>query len=355
MSKKKTVVARRKPVARKSTALAVRKPASQVELVINDTRALPAVAAPVQEHVQLGGHGLSEVVLTEREEAVLSEKVPLDEVLIKPTKEGTIYLSHPSYTRWFNRAFGRLGWALVPNSEPKTDGGMVMREFTLFIHRHPVAVAIGEQEYRGPGSGAENRNNQQTYGDAIEACNASALRRCAKRLGVGLELWDKRWASDFLDTHGVLVFDDNKPVWRRKDDRPFWWETKQRQQAAPQPRQAPPREFINERTGEVTTSRPLPSAPRPAAAVPHVDRDGDVVITPAQVTRLQTILSNSKREKTPVKAWMWIAYGYASSKDIKRKHYEAICAAIERSGPLPIPTDSDVFDSVREREPGEEG
>src|SRR3990167_5946168 len=59
--------------------------------------------------------------------------------------------------------------------------------YVLHIHGKPVAFAMGEQEYY-------DSNEQQTYGDALESTVASALRRCAKRLGVGLELW----GQDFL-------------------------------------------------------------------------------------------------------------------------------------------------------------
>jgi len=372
-TKKKTVA--KKPV----TALAVRKPApqsrQQIELVINDTRHLlpqpvapPAYAPaavlavrPLGEEVVLVGLGTAELKLTAEEERTLNEPVLESEVLMKPT--GQPYLSHPSYTRWFNRAFGRTGWALVPVTRPRINETTVVCEYMLYIHGQPVAHAIGEQEYRGVGSTAQKINHEQTYGDAMEATNASALRRVAKRLGVGLELWDKRWLHAFIDRYCIKVWKDGdtKPQWRRADDPPFYWENKQspRQDRRPvegrKPQASPGRkefEFVEPLGAPDEELQPV------SRSRAHPDQNGDALITDftknaegkvGQVQRLKTILRKSGRDIDTVKAWMAVAYGYASSTEIRRRHYEEICRAIEGAGELPFP-ESGIIDVPREPE-----
>lgn len=353
---KKTVTKKRvsKPTTKNTATSIYRVPPGrqQIELVIHDPRGMmPApAAAPVHltDEVIIGSLGTVELKLTPEEELVLSEPVLDAEVLVKPTDAGVVYLSHPTYTKWFNRAFGRTGWTLVPVSKPSMLDNEISVDYMLYIHRQPVAYAKGAQEYHAS-------NKEQTYADAYEATQASALRRVAKRLGVGLELWDKRWCDSFLDRVCVKIWNDEKKkfAWRRKDDRPFWWE----KQTQRQERQAPPqRTYVNTTTGE-ETSDPAPRNVTPQRrALPPAQQSGDDIITNVprtkdnthvgQVQRLAIIIKESGRDVDSVKAWMAVAYGYGSTRDIKRKDYDAICTAIQRPGPLPAPEG---------REPGQEG
>lgn len=66
-----------------------------------------------------------------------------------------------------------------------------------------------------------------------------------------------------------------------------------------------------------------------------------------QVQRLWVILRNSQRDEEDFRHWLEKRYGYTSTREIKRKHYEEICAAIEKAGPLPL--------AAAQREPGEDG
>jgi hypothetical protein len=327
---------RRKP----STALARRDPQAELATLRRRAAALkglvkraPATPAPpvsenaIGEEATLGALGLVEIKLTPEEEAVLAQPVPIDAVQIKPT--GQPYLSHPAYTRWFNKAFGRLGWTIVPRAKPRLAGNTLSCPYILYIHGQPAAFAMGEQEYY-------ESNKEQTYGDAYEATVASALRRCAKRLGVGLELWDRSWLNAFMAEHCVKVFtaprdagDKPKVAWRRKTDPKFWNEL-------------PPR------GGERTEQTP---APRPPSRSP--DPQGDEVITqgskehPGQVERLWTIFGRTGRDRVQFKMWLVRNYGVDSTKQIKRRDYDAIIAAIEAPGEMP--------EKRRvEREPGED-
>ena len=109
-------------------------------------------------------------------------------------------------------------------------------------------------------------------------------------------------------------------------------------------------------TGEVLDewSRQRSQARSPLVAQPApvpVNPKGDEFITqgtkqhPGQVERLWTIFRTTGRAQTELKMWLKIVYGVDSTMAITRKDYDAIVEAIQRPGPLPIPS----------RDPGEEG
>lgn len=316
---KKTPAKRRvaKPAPKRpSTALARR-----VEV-------LPAVVPPqpvaltevhaLTDETQLGALGLVEIKLTAQEELVLSREVSLADIRVKPS--GIAYVSHPTYTRWFNEAFGRLGWAIVPRSKPMKSEKTISCAYVLYIHGQPAAFAIGEQDYF-----ADNAN--QSYGDALEATIASALRRCAKRLGVGLELWDKAFIDDYMHTHAVRVKvkdyrGEVKDQWRRKVDAPLKGEIGvARDEYAEEQRQ----------------NRPAPPPQRQQAPVERADyvhKGDESVITRQQQDRLFTIVENSGRIESVVAKWLNEEYGYARSSLIQKQHYEEIVSAVKAEGAL---------------------
>jgi hypothetical protein len=281
-----------------STALAVR-PQRAVVRISDPHRMMPEILSPagvLGDEAAVGALGLVEVKLTDAEEAILSEPVDPRFVQYKPAKRGgppTIpYLSHPVYTKWFNRAFGRLGWAIVPKSKPIKNGDVIMCPYMLYIHGQPAAFAWGEQDYFP-------NNDNQTYGDAVESTVASALRRCAKRLGVGLELWDKEWLA----------------------------------------------------------SLPRPALPRPAVRRQEPDPDvnyggtyskpkdnvevADEPITREQRARLGVIAERTGRAPADVSLWLKVRYGVASSAKLHRRDYQDVIQALEANGALPLPGDGE--------------
>jgi len=270
------------------------------------------------DEIALGALGLVELKLTVQEEAVLNQPVDVRQVRIKPT--GQVYLSHPTYTRWFNRAFGRTGWTLVPAAKAMKSETSVVCPYVLYVHAKPVAFAIGEQEYFAG-------NRDQTYGDALESTVASALRRCAKRLGIGLELWDRAWTDALLQEIGVRVKcvgeRDGKTYvsykWRRRDDQPFWDEQETHRVPAP-------------------TATNTPEKP----PVSHHSRL-DEKINHSQVVRFWTLARKAGRRESEIKLWL-ATHGIESTKDILVRNYERVCAAVQEPGPLP-----------GVREPGQEG
>lgn len=322
------------PLPATTTALArIERSANKVLRAFQKTiDATPAIVhAPAEavsmlgDDAEIGALGMVEVKLTKEEEVILSRPVDVKDVMIKPT--GQAYLSHPAYTRWFNEAFGRLGWAIVPRSKPirqvSGEKVQVVVPHMLYIHGQPAAFAMGEQEY-------SERNREQTYGDAVEATVASALRRCAKRLGVGLELWDKRFLHAFIKDHCVKVWrgTDTKPSFRRIDDPPFYDE--RGMQAGDETRGTQENRKMEHTSGQ-----------RQAPAAGH-DGTGDIVISRPQGGRLWGILKSSGRDEETFKKWLKARYGYTSTKEITRRTYDAICTAIAAPGELPA------------REPGED-
>lgn len=317
----------RRATTKKTTALAVRKAPPKIEV-------LPRAEQDdrnIGEEIMLGGLGLVELKLKPEEEAVLAEGVNVNDVQVKPT--GQPYLPHPVYTRWFNRAFGRLGWALVPVSKPqKAASGKkvsVVVPYVLYVHGAPVAFAMGEQDYY-------EDNAEQTYGDALESTVASAMRRCAKRMGVGLEMWDRRYLEAFIDSRCVRVqveTRDGKKKWqvRLKGSAPFYNEVgRGRRQTEPEP---PAAREVAPMTGRTQGA---------AATVPAEQRathgKEDEFITLPQRQRLAMIINNSARTDAEVAEWLRTSYGITNDKptrEIKRRDYDGICRAIEASGALP--------------------
>lgn len=330
--------------AKPSTALARRpKPRPRVDtshlmrLNVHDPNNLllpdaPAAVGVLSDDPSIGTLGMGELKLTKEEERELATSVnPLD-VLIKPT--GQPYLPHRVYTQWLIRAFGRFGWALVPRAKPvrtqmiDKEGGevkgrhLVLVPYLLHVHSHPVAFAWGEQEYN-------ETNAEQTYGDATESTVASGLRRCAKRIGIGLELWDTDWLQRWRDEHAVQVqvtsYGNLVTRWRRKNAAPLPYEKRNARHdgTALEQGEAPPGDESRR------TSRP------PAGN----DGSGNEKITQPQRQRLATIASKAGRSNPDVQLWLKGKWKVTSSKDILRKDYDAICRELEAKGPLSLPGD----------------
>jgi hypothetical protein len=331
---KKTKRSAKRPTQTKALARRA-KPASRpkrVELLPPAANALEPTRV-LQDGITIGELGLVELKLTPAEEAVCAEPVRVEHVMVKPN--GAPYLPHARYTAWLNRAFGRLGWALVPVGKPVISNSSVVCPYVLHIHKQPVAFAMGEQEYF-------ESNRDQTYGDALESTVASALRRCCKRLGIGPELWDRVWIDEFLGDHCIKVKvrgkkDGDKPrrQWRLRSADPFWNEItggraggRSDDEDDPQDdRRPPPR-----RAGEPATDAHHSMADEP--------------ITKGQRQRFATIALRAGRTPIELSTWLKSRYGLDNSKLMKRRDYDAACRMVEAPGPLPL---------ERKREPGEEG
>jgi hypothetical protein len=288
----------------------------------------PENSLVLSDSPDIGAVGLVEVKLSAKEETELSQPVTVEALRVKPT--GQVYAPHTAYTAKFNAAFGRLGWSIVAKAKPIISEGVVICPYMLYIHGKPVAFAYGEQDYF-------SGNKQQSYGDAVEATVGSALRRCAKRLGLWPELWDKVFNDDFLTRHCIPVKTKKYGIqWRRRLDPPLIGEEgpANRNEAFTDSDARDTRSHAPQQERQ-SSSRPAP----PAGNAPAANRnEGNTrIITEKQLGRLHAIIRNSGRDHHQVTEWIKERFGYTVSKDtstIQMQDYETICNAIESPEPL---------------------
>lgn len=188
--------------------------------VIEDARTgeeIPTGIQKVQSNTLATNLDLTKVgttVLDEKSEAVLSE--PLDPAQVQIRPDGLVYLPWTWYADRLNRAFGRLGWGLVPQSGPMTKE---MGDMTLVIWGHwlvvrgvPVGFEMGETAYRPS-------NHSMSYGDAAAGAKSNSLARNCKMLGMSLELWNQEWIGEWKKKYAERVKNPNgsRPeyIWRK--------------------------------------------------------------------------------------------------------------------------------------------
>lgn len=278
------------------------RPAARRVLKPTTKKANNPVAAPRADwHDELG---TVELKTTRAEEKVLSEAVKPAEVMVR--RDGAVYLPHMVYTLWLNRAFGRLAWNITPVGDAIVGDKSTRVPYVLRVHGKPVAHAIGEQD----------EQDDMTAGDTEEATVASALRRCCKRIGMGLELWDRRWTEQFLARYAVRVWvkvrGQKDTAWRLNLDA------------------ALPGEFgtfnpQNEDEVEFVAKRE-----RSAGSNKH----GKEPITTGQLGRLLTLQRGAGRKDDEVKRWLKLKYKIDSRTQISRDLYDEVCKSLERPGPL---------------------
>ena len=150
--------------------------------------------------------------INEEQRKILQEPVKEDKIQIRP--DGLVYLSWIEYQSRLDEAFGSA-WSLVPQGMPKYDRNtnLILWGFYLIIKGKFVDFAIGQNEYI-------DTNRTMTYGDAIEGAKSNALMRCCKRLGIGLELWDRDYVEKWKEKYAYKKYDEIKKryLWYKKND-----------------------------------------------------------------------------------------------------------------------------------------
>lgn len=121
--------------------------------------------------------------LTEAQKKILL--APVDENQIERRPDGLLYLPWIECQKRLIEAFG-LQWTMVEEGSPVLQNNVVYRKFHLIIQGKYCGTAIGEQSYIPS-------NQRMTYGDACEGAKSNALVRLCKRLGIGQELWDRKF------------------------------------------------------------------------------------------------------------------------------------------------------------------
>lgn len=166
--------------------------------------------------------GISTLDISKEISDKLTQPVKMEDIEIKPT--GEIYLSHVRYRKMLNDAFGMGNWSLRPLGGFVKTGSVVCREYALYIKGKYAASAIGEQNYI-------ESNAQMTWSDACEATKSNVIMRCCKDMGIGLEMWDRKFVEKFKKEYCVSVWrkgkpgQTQKPQWRLKESEPFFDET----------------------------------------------------------------------------------------------------------------------------------
>lgn len=150
----------------------------------------------------------SQLQLSKEEIALLSADFP-DEAFQPGAagKENLIYIEHAALRERLDQVIGMGQWCVIPirrweekftyqkeiweNRRPtgkfeEVSGSHVYVDGIMLIRGAFVGSAIGEMTYYPD-------NHTQNYGDAVEGAETAALRRCCKRLGIGLQAWRKDW------------------------------------------------------------------------------------------------------------------------------------------------------------------
>lgn len=162
---------------------------------------------PAQARVDAVAHVLADAMakastlsLTPEEIAALKADFPHEAFKLGAGGDpNLIYIEHAFLRDRFDSAIGMGQWALVRSrphwgEEFTTQKGekaiRLYADCALLIRGCYCAEAIGEMVYYP-------NNARQSYADAAEGSETAAFRRCAKKLGVGLQAWKKDFCESW--------------------------------------------------------------------------------------------------------------------------------------------------------------
>lgn len=149
--------------------------------------------------------------LSEKALEVLGEALNEKDVQIRP--DGLVYLPWTWYAERLNRAFGPLGWGLVPQAGaqkvPMGNMELVVWGHWLVVKGVAVGFEYGECAYRPD-------NLKMSFGDAAAGAKSNSLARNCKMLGMSLQLWSQEWVSDWRKKYAETYEDKGKTNWRKK-------------------------------------------------------------------------------------------------------------------------------------------
>ena len=162
----------------------------------------------------------------------LSRAIPAKYARQKPGSTGGTYFPHYVINQVILATVGPFGWDLVEilrgDSEGQRSGKPVQvtnvivgaeYRMTVTIDGHPIAVSE-------PGA-VENAYLVANDGERLKRASSDALKRCAMRLGVGIQLWCKpgeHFLPAVLRTEQPTHIDDDEPPLvggEADDERPF--------------------------------------------------------------------------------------------------------------------------------------
>lgn len=294
--------------------------------------------------------GIAALILSDAQIAILTDPVTDAEIEIKPDSFGAVYLCHASYRKRLNAAFRPGGWAQRQISpwryDPETH--ILSAEFALYARGEDgkvcyISKAIGAQKYHG-GQG----DSDMTYDDAAQGAESNALTRNCKQLGIAIELWEKRTATEIRNRLGVCVFyekygsDRKKIAWRRYDDAPIKGETglvpdsPNRDKYRGQPQAQPTSQASRPSQPPPQQPRPAPPPAQPSAspAVPATKPEWgkNGIITEPQAKRLFALTKKHGISEQAMGEYLRTRWNVTSSKQITKQMYQSICDWVQRGG-----------------------
>jgi len=140
--------------------------------------------------------------------------VPPEAIDILPT--GELYIPYSFFVKRLNEVFD--WWVLLPTGEIKENlvnetgkvRGSLCCEYGLFVEGFLVGAAWGEGEIL---------SDRQSIGTALESARSSALTRICMKAGVGLEITDDEYASEWKKAHAVQIRDDRgRMAWIKRSN-----------------------------------------------------------------------------------------------------------------------------------------
>jgi len=197
--------------------------------------------------------------LTDQEVGILTAEPRDDEVDVRT--DGIVYMPEIHVRARLNQAVGPGQWTLWENSEPchVPEYNEVLYDASLIVRGVPVARARGGMRWD-----PKNPKRRMTFASAVESAKSECLRRCAKDLGLGAELWQLAWREEWRRKNCQLYSvrtrrGEIEREWHRRDRRPWNRVEDAHGGRRGRPDENPTRDARRTGTG--------PAAPRPPANV----------------------------------------------------------------------------------------
>lgn len=150
--------------------------------------------------------------LPEPKRQALMAPFPDHQVEIRPT--GELYIPHVYVRRRLNEVLGPGRWALWTIRHGRS-GNVVYVHCVLIVEGRAIGDAYADATW-------EASNPRMSFTDAVQAAEASALRRlAAKFLSCGDQVWlpdfCRRWIAQYAESQSVWEHGRRVERWRRRD------------------------------------------------------------------------------------------------------------------------------------------
>jgi hypothetical protein len=150
--------------------------------------------------------GASTLKLKPNEVKDLTEPFPDDAIEIRPF-DGIIYISHMLLRERLWKVFGPTEVAEICRERfMRPDSNEIAVDLVLMARGKFLAEGVGTAKYYP-------NNAKGSFGDTVESAWSEALRRCAKKIGLGTQVWRPQFVREWLANNAV----QQGGKWIRKD------------------------------------------------------------------------------------------------------------------------------------------